>query len=693
MKLARMGRMAPSAGIATGLVAPLALGAPGNLDASFADHGRIVLSGDVGQAWAVEALADGGVMVAGGGANAYCGYYYCDELVEEFVNELSSEGEFSVTFSAAPASSVEVRDAVRQPDGGIVLVGRQVASDSRFWAYRLASDGSRDETFNSSGFFDLPAGDSLTGSFADSAVLGPDGKIAISGSDGERLIVVRLLADGTLDGSFGANGIFTGPAHDAASRSSIERTAAGQYRIATTDVSGCRVFGLTAAGVADSSFGVAGIAQVEGSQAVAAACTSMASQADGSLLVTATGDGQSFATRILATGSADPTFSASAVGAAMTAATAIAVDEDGRILVAGAGDDGAMIMRLEVDGDLDATFGEAGSTFVDLPSYGISQTRINALDPGPDGSLLAAGGLWSYGGWTPVPFVIKVFGDGGGGSPGVLSVVQPNVEAAEGENLVVRVRRTGGKSGSVSVDYATISDGTGTGTAIPNDDYDETAGTLTWADGDASEREIEVLIRNNDGEMFAPPEEYEGFRVELRDSQGGAGLGTRNALASILPDGSPGGQFAIDVWTTDVREGSVAEILVRRLYYFEGPVSVTVSASSGTATGGDDFDATPVTLTWADQDAEPKPVRIRIADDSERESDETFLVALTDAVGAIPGAHDTSSIRILASDSSQSRNGGGGSTGWLSVLLLGLAELLRRSLALRAAPLRPRARR
>ena len=64
---AASGRMASSAGIATGLVVPLALGAPGNLDTNFADHGRALLETEFGgQVWAVEALDNGEVFVAGG---------------------------------------------------------------------------------------------------------------------------------------------------------------------------------------------------------------------------------------------------------------------------------------------------------------------------------------------------------------------------------------------------------------------------------------------------------------------------------------------------------------------------------------------------------------------------------------------------------------------------------------------------
>jgi hypothetical protein len=239
------------------------------------------------------------------------------------------------------------------------------------------------------------------------------------------------------------------------------------------------------------------------------------------------------------------------------------------------------------------------------------------------------------------------------------------------------------------VAYATVSGSSYVSfPATAGDDYIHAAGTLTWADGDASEREIVVPIRAGDG----APEDYEGFRVALSEPQGGAGLGTMNALGYILADGAPAGQFAIETADSDIREDGAAQIWVHRNYYFDGAVSVTLSPVAGTASAAD-FDTTPITLNWADQDREPKGVLLKMVDDGEKESSESFTVELSNPTGgAIVGPRAVVRIRVIPNDFSRG-NGGGGSAGWLSVLLLGLAELLRRSLALRAAPLRPRVRR
>ncbi len=403
-------RIAPSTAIATGLVAPLALAAPGNLDAEFADHGRIVMHTEHGgQAWSIEALDDGNALVAGGDVELACYYssYYCEYFGSHFAGELTGAGQIDRYYTPTGLSSIEVRDASRQPDGKVIMVGRRINQSlalTTLVVYRLEASGSLDTTFGSEGIFELPAGNYGSLHVANSVAQDPDGGIVVSGSSDANLIVLRLLADGTLDPSFGENGVFVGPLHDHEARSFVERTPGAGYRVTTTSESQCRIVGLTAAGVMDGSFGAAGIAPVESALGEANGCSSMTSQADGSLLVSGTTDGHAFATRMLATGAPDLTFSAGAVAAAMTDATAITVDGDGRILVAGSGEAGAMVMRLGPDGAVDPTFGEAGTTLIDLPSDNGSEPRINALDVRADGRVLAAGGD-SYSG---LPFVVQL---------------------------------------------------------------------------------------------------------------------------------------------------------------------------------------------------------------------------------------------------------------------------------------------
>ncbi len=671
--------LTPSA-ITTGLVAPLALAAPGNLDTVFADHGRAVLETLYGgQAWSVEALDDGELFVAGGDFdNSYCSYwYYCDYFGSSFANELAADGAIKSSYMPAPPTEFEVRDAARLPDGTALMVGRKTYSTStagRLAVYRLDASGAMDTTFGTGGIFELPTDElGFLRHIATSVALDPDGRIVVAGSSDLHLIAVRLLTDGTLDTSFGENGIYVGPEQDYDSRTFVERTAAGGYRVTTTGASQCQVVGLTANGAMDNSFGTGGIALATAGEA--ASCGSMTSQADGSLLVGGSSDEQAFLIRMLATGAIDGAFAASSVADSMTEARAIAIAGDGKILVAGTGESGAAIVRLEANGGVDPSFGEAGATLIDLPVDRGTEPQVNALDVGTDGRILAAGGDR----YTGMPFVVQLVGDGGDDNPGVVGFSKPFVEGAEGTDSVIKVRRTGGKSGAVSVRYRTALDYL----ASVDEDFSEASGTLHWADGDASEREIVVPVLDNGGD----PEEYEGFQVVLREPTGDAGLGTRTGGIAILPDGAPSGPFAIEASYSAEPESGPALVWVYRNYYHQGAVSVTVTPTAGTADAGDDFDATPVTLNWAANDSAPQSILIPIVDDDESEGLETFSIELSDPTGgAIIGPRATGVIDIGSNDGpSGGGGGGGGTTGWLSLLLLLLAERFR---AWRMAPRR-----
>jgi Calx-beta domain/Carboxypeptidase regulatory-like domain/Domain of unknown function (DUF4214) len=95
------------------------------------------------------------------------------------------------------------------------------------------------------------------------------------------------------------------------------------------------------------------------------------------------------------------------------------------------------------------------------------------------------------------------------------------------------VRRTGGSFGAVSVDYA-VSDGTAT---IIGNDYSisPTTGTLTWADGDATDRTISITIKGD-----STNELDESINLTLSNPTGGSALGGTNPLTlTILNEDGP----------------------------------------------------------------------------------------------------------------------------------------------------------
>jgi len=83
----------------------------------------------------------------------------------------------------------------------------------------------------------------------------------------------------------------------------------------------------------------------------------------------------------------------------------------------------------------------------------------------------------------------------------VLAIETVVVEAIEGGQAVVKVRRIGGSSGSVSVDIETHEADWSSAPASSDQDFASTSTTLTWPDGDASEREFVIDIPADDAEL------------------------------------------------------------------------------------------------------------------------------------------------------------------------------------------------
>jgi hypothetical protein len=81
-------------------------------------------------------------------------------------------------------------------------------------------------------------------------------------------------------------------------------------------------------------------------------------------------------------------------------------------------------------------------------------------------------------------------------------------------SIVVRLQRSGGYLGEVSIQYATSD-----GTATAGSDYTTTTGTLTWPAGDATERTFTVPVATD-----TQNENDESLVVTLSNPNGGASI-------------------------------------------------------------------------------------------------------------------------------------------------------------------------
>lgn len=330
----------------------------GDLDPAFADVGRLGPITDLeGPVWSLEALDDDGMLLAGGEFELDCPDPYCDAPPirfrgTNFLKQVSGAGVIESSLDAALPENFQVRDVARQPDRKLVVVGRTAETDSSSLIYlksrltilRLLANGQLDTSFGHNGLVELriEVNDSNSEQGGMSVLLEPDGRIVVSGSLNQQLTVLRLLENGSFDASFGEFGVYRESQRNIDAGLQILHTSGGSYRVLGDR---CEVVGLTGAGALDDTFGTSGVAMAT-AQGGPGSCSSIAGLSDDRLLVAGSADGHGFVTRLLADGQLDPGFSAGGI-ADSDHATALAVGEDESIYVAVTEVDGASILRLQ----------------------------------------------------------------------------------------------------------------------------------------------------------------------------------------------------------------------------------------------------------------------------------------------------------------------------------------------------------
>jgi uncharacterized delta-60 repeat protein len=676
---ARIRIVAPTAALATGLVTPLALGAPGDLDPAFGKVGRVSeLPNLDGPAWSLD-VSDGDTLF--GGFDDYCSYYYyCD--YSGFASRLDPDGGLDAAFAAAKLDKIDVRDIAMLPDGKAVAVGTRHVAPEAFVVLRLNSNGTLDTGFGTEGIVKLPVPPD-TVSRGTSLALEPDGRITVAGLQGGKLVLARLMPDGTLDASFGTGGTSVWESAIASYPPPKLVRAGSGYRLlvhvrrsaaTTSPVFDCRVLALTAAGVPDAAYGSGGLSgDVVTPSANGSRCAAIGVQTDSRVIVGGNrfGDSaQAFAARLLSTGVPDPLFRTDSATGALSDVTALAIGPGDSIALAGrdkSGVPGALVVRLQADGLLDLVFGKNGSTTLDLESDTEVWPTVNDMQVLADGAIVLAGGGGYY--WLSEPFVARLLGNTSGGGPGLADIVVTDHEVREADGSVsMNVRRIGGRTGAVGVEYQALSN-----SATAGADFGAVTGQLSWADGDDSDKVITVPILNDSGS----PERPEQFAVRLTASSGGVGLATRAARVTILGDSYPAGVLSLSVKGAVLERELAVNVIVNREDYGVGAVAVDLTVG-GTATNGQDYSLPQQTyrFSWADGDMGAKNLSIPLSNDRRKEGEETITVSLSNPTGgALLATPSTATVKVV--DDDDSGGGGGGHAGGWFALLSGLVGLLR----------------
>lgn len=228
----------------------------------------------------------------------------------------------------------------------------------------------------------------------------------------------------------------------------------------------------------------------------------------------------------------------------------------------------------------------------------------------------------------------------------------------------VTISRTGGSAGAVTVDVA-LANGTATGGAPPvlvPVDFDNTTQTVSFADGDMTDKTITVPVLDDD-DVEGP----ETVSLSLANVTGGAGIGALNqATLTIIDDDNAGTiSFSAAAFSYGENGAPIVALTVTRTGGVDGVVGATITSTDGTAKSNplstvepQDFVALITTVGFANQDATPQTIVLNgIVQDSLPELDETFTVTLSSFTGgAAAGTITTAAATIVDDDATLTIN-------------------------------------
>ncbi|HZL35190.1 MAG TPA: delta-60 repeat domain-containing protein [Tepidisphaeraceae bacterium] len=177
----------------------------GSLDASFGQDGRVYMTiGNNAQFNSLVIESDGKIIVGGYGDIGGTQEFLVARLTPGGRLDRSFHRNGVLTSAFAGAASQAVAALAVGPDKTIVAAG---SADQQIAAERILKNGDLDPSFATAGqFASQPMGQPSSGA---GVVVQGDGKIAIGGTIGNSMGIIRLLPNGQYDGGFGTDGVAT----------------------------------------------------------------------------------------------------------------------------------------------------------------------------------------------------------------------------------------------------------------------------------------------------------------------------------------------------------------------------------------------------------------------------------------------------------------------------------------------------
>lgn len=374
---------------------------PGTLDTSFGQSGFATGGASPPYRAAAFAQQADGNIVIGGCDNVQASTMIVQRVRPDASPDTAFGTAGTTKTKITPTSADCISALAPAPGGRIVSVGSTVEGGAGAFAIvRYGADGAADASFGSGGkTSSQPAGRNPT---ANAVAVAPDGSIvalggALDNPGFPEMVVGRYLASGLVDTTFGANGGLVVPAAGSAMPSAVALQGDGKIVVlGTTFGSGPTFFAsrFTAGGTLDPAFGVGGMAKGTFGPGTQVFAAGLALLAAGKVLVsgrTNSGKG-SYLEQFTAAGSADTSFGVGGVAASPAPTqNTMAVLPDGTILLGGSSAGMFALARFDATGAVDKTFGKDGIVITPLPAGAAGS--VAAIFVQADGRILAAGPL------------------------------------------------------------------------------------------------------------------------------------------------------------------------------------------------------------------------------------------------------------------------------------------------------------
>jgi len=363
-----------------------------------------------------------------------------------------------------------------------------------------------------------------------------------------------------------------------------------------------------------------------------------------------------------------------------------------------------LLAHLDASGAIDTAFnpsGRAREPALGTPDQWSSWYVADAVT-GSDGSVLLiarrssslnpnrADSVNTLGEQRTLITRIEVAPSQGVGSIGFNDAALRITERRAGE---LRVYRTGGSAGSISVRYQLVHDTSTEADVGPHN------GTLLWPDGDSTPRMIPLVPIDDDA-----VEGEERLRVRLSEASGGAGLGVPEIEVTIEDDEALGALQFVGPTRTRIQEGESTEVTITRPAATAGPIiaryamTAYLNLEDGTPHVVEPRRVSqPVgELRWSADDTSSRALRVSaVVDRNSWGPDRTVFVTLADVSGTLHDGSEWKVARLTVGDFAQpaptstpsttetvrtqtpSGRGGGGALSFDLLLLIALALLFR----------------